>query len=977
MFPDSPAPRLFGLPPGADFARIVVQGLERRMQGHPPEVLARVTVYVNTRRMQRRIAMIFDAGPARLLPRIRLITDLATDAIASDLPPPVAPLRRRLELSQFVAQLLDQQPDLAPRAALFDLSDSLAKLLDEMQGEGVPPDRIAALDVTDLSGHWERSLTFLRIVQRYFGDTTEAPDQEARQRLVIERLVAAWAIAPPTDPIIVAGSTGSRGATALFLQAVARLPQGAVILPGFDFDLPYTVWDALSDPLTGEDHPQYRFRRLMDGLGLSNTAVQPWQAGQAPCPARNRLISLSLRPAPVTDQWLRDGPLLGDLTAATEGLTLVQAPSPRAEAEVIALRLRQAVADGQTAALITPDRMLTRQVAAALDRWNIVPDDSAGLPLPLSPPGRFLRQVVDLFDNQLTAEALLSLLKHPLCHTGADRNLHLLATRDLELELRRNGPPFPTKAGLQAWMAKAKKHKDWVDWLCGLIDWVGAVGSLPLADHLAAHLTLAQAFAAGPSQTGSGALWLETAGREAKRVCDLIAQHADAGGSLTPGDYAALFNSILNGAEVRNPDIAHPQVLIWGTLEARVQGADLIILGGMNDGTWPETPKPDPWLNRVMRQKAGLLLPERRIGLSAHDYSQAVAGQEVWITRSARSDDAETVASRWINRLTNLLDGLPDQNGPAALAAMQARGDAWLAKAVLVSAPDGRVDAATRPSPRPPLAARPKRLSVTRIKTLIRDPYAIYAEFVLRLRQLDPLTPSPDAPMRGIILHSVMEQFSRAKIQPDAPDARAKLMRIAARVLDEECPWPTVGKLWLARIDRVADWFLKTETTRRQIAEPAFFETTGQVALDRIDFLLSAKADRFDVTPDGSILIYDYKTGPVPSKKQQQFFEKQLLLEAAMVEAGAFAELGSPRVIGSKHIGLGPNPTEVAAPLDEMTPSAVWAEFHTLMRAWADPKRGYSARMFMQKTTEAGYYDHLARFGEWDDTIAVTPEDLT
>ena len=224
LFPDSPVPRLFGLPPGADFARIVVQGLLRRMNGQPPEALARVTLYVNTRRMQRRIAAIFDAGPARLLPRIRLITDLAGDPIASDLPPPVAPLRRRLELSRFVGQLLEAEPGLAPRAALFDLSDSLAKLLDEMQGEGVPPDRIAALDVADLSGHWERSLKFLRIVQRYFGETPEAPDQEARQRLVIERLVAAWAVSPPQEPVIVAGSTGSRGATALFLQAVARLP---------------------------------------------------------------------------------------------------------------------------------------------------------------------------------------------------------------------------------------------------------------------------------------------------------------------------------------------------------------------------------------------------------------------------------------------------------------------------------------------------------------------------------------------------------------------------------------------------------------------------------------------------------------------------------------------------------------------------------------------------------------------------------
>ena len=977
MFPDSKSPRLFGLPPGADFGRVVVQGLERRMQDQPPEALARVTVYVNTRRMQRRIAALFDAGPARLLPRIRLITDLANDPVAHGLPPAVAPLRRRLELSRFVAGLLDKQPDLAPRAALFDLSDSLASLLDEMQGEGVPPERIAALDVTDLSGHWERSLTFLRIVQRYFGDTTEAPDQEARQRLVIERLVANWATDPPKDPVIVAGSTGSRGATALFLQAVARLPQGAVILPGFDFDLPELVWEALSDPLTGEDHPQFRFRRLLDRLGLASTAVQHWENVRAPCPARNRLISLSLRPAPVTDQWLREGPLLGDLVAATQGLTLVQAPSPRQEAEVIALRLRQAVADGMTAALITPDRMLTRQVAAALDRWNIVPDDSAGLPLPLSPPGRFLRQVVDLFDNQLTAEALLSLLKHPLCHTGADRNLHLLATRDLELELRRNGPPFPTPSSLRSWADRAKKHQVWADWVALLIGGTDAEEPRALADHHATHIALARAFAAGPGQDGSGELWLETAGREASRLCDMIANHADAGGVMSPADYASLFNSVLNGGVVRNPDIAHPQVLIWGTLEARVQGADLIILGGMNDGTWPESPKPDPWLNRVMRQNAGLLLPERRIGLSAHDYTQAVAGPEVWITRALRSDDADTVASRWINRLTNLLEGLPDNHGPVALAAMRARGDTWLAKAVRTSAPDARIAAAFRPSPRPPLDARPKALSVTRIKTLIRDPYAIYAEFVLGLRQLDPLTPSADAPMRGIVLHTVMEQFSRAGIRPDAPNARDRLMQIAAEVLQAECPWPTVRTLWMARIDRVANWFLQTETARQAIAQPEFFEARGKVALDHLDFTLSAKADRFDLAPDGTVLIYDYKTGTVPTAKQQQFFDKQLLLEAAMVQAGGFADLGARRVSAAKYIGLGSKPAEVSAPLTSISPNAVWAEFHTLIRAWSDPLRGYSARMFMQRTTEAGYYDHLARFGEWDDTVAVTPQDLT
>ncbi len=299
-------PDLYALPPGADFAAEVARGLLTRFPD--PTALARVTVFVNTSRMQRRLRDCLSTG-ARLLPRLRLITDLALDPIGADLPPAVPPLRRRLDLSRLVARLLAAQPDLAPRAALFDLSDSLARLFEEMGTEGVPLSAIESLDVTDLSGHWSRALTFLRIAGHFTADT---PDRESRQRAVIERLAARWETDPPPDPIIVAGSTGSRGATALFLQAVARLPQGAVILPGYDFDLPPAVWSTLTDALTGEDHPQYRFRRLLTALDITPTDVRRWT--NTPGHPRNALVSLSLRPAPVTDQWRSDGPSLGDLT---------------------------------------------------------------------------------------------------------------------------------------------------------------------------------------------------------------------------------------------------------------------------------------------------------------------------------------------------------------------------------------------------------------------------------------------------------------------------------------------------------------------------------------------------------------------------------------------------------------------------------------------------------------------------------------
>lgn len=981
MFDPCPDPRLFALPPGVDFAQELVNGIQARLGSARPEDWARVTIFVNTRRMQRRIREAFDTGPARALPRIRLVTDHALDPGASDMPPPAAPLRRRLEVAQLVHGLLEAEPDFAPQSAVFDLAESLVALMDEMHGEGVTPEDISALDVTDESGHWARSLSFFRIVQPYFDAAADAPGGEQRQRAVIEALARKWADTPPENPVIVAGSTGSRGATALLMEAVARLPQGAVILPGFDFDMPQRVWDRLDDALTGEDHPQFRFRALMDRLGLSSDQVARWTTAEPASAARNALLSLSLRPAPVTDEWLSEGPALCGLEDATRGLTLLEAPSPRIEAEAIALRLRHAVEEGITAALITPDRMLTRQVASALDRWDIVPDDSAGLPLALSPPGRFLRQVADLCDQRIGPAHLLALLKHPLCHSGRDdRGTHLLRARELELSLRRKGPAFPMAADLVRWAEKTGESDPgrlaWAHWLGGCLDAMGKASDGHLPEVHDRVMKLAEALAAGPGADGSGDLWDEAAGREAKAACNQISDHADAGGNVTARDYAALLSNVLAGGEVRNRDAGHPQILIWGTLEARVQTVDLTILAGMNEGTWPGAPAPDPWLNRRMRKAAGLLLPERRIGLSAHDYSQAVAGREVWITRSLRNEEADTVPSRWINRLTNLLGGLTEAGGDALLAQMRDRAKLWIRSAEALSEV-GDAQPAPRPSPRPPVAARPTEFSVTDIATLIRDPYAIYAKKVLGLRSLDPLTPEPDARFKGTVIHKIFENFLRAGTDTSGPDARDQLLAAASQVLEEECPWPTMRHLWLAQIERVADWFLATEADRQERGTPGLFELQGQASSNAPPFTLKAKADRVDTTPDGSALIYDYKTGDPPSVKQQAAFEKQLLLEAAMVERGAFDKVPSRRVEDAEYIGVGSNPKIVKAPLDTETPEKVWAELCELMSRWRVREQGYTARMAPERITYDGDYDHLARRGEWDDTDIPQPEDLS
>ena len=959
MFRTDPrAAHVFALPPGADFPTVLASGLAIRLAPFPPEARARVTLLINSARMRSAVRAALVAQGPGLLPRIRLVSEPLLFDGAAALPPPLSPLRRRLELARLIDRLLTSAPDLAPRAALYDLADSLARLFAEMQAEGVPPERLRDLDVSRHSGHWARSLAFITLAETVLHP--DAPDPEGRLRAQAEALIARWKDAPPADPVIIAGSTGSRGTTALLMQAVARLPQGAVVLPGYDFDMAAETWDALDTGLAPEDHPQYRFLRLLRALDLAPDEVLRWDDTPPPAAARNRLVSLALRPAPVTDQWMAEGPRLTGLDAACTGMALIEAPSPRMEALAIALRLRHATDAGQRAALITPDRDLTRRVVAALDTWRITPDDSAGRPLALSAPGRFLRHVAGLMARRLDGQALLTLLKHPLTHSAGARGDHLRHTRDLELRLRRHAVAFPDADVLRDF-AQAKDCAPWADWLIRALPGDPDPAPRPMAELVGQHLALAEALAGG-AEGVTGELWQAAAGVQARRAMRDLTTEAVHGGALSPLDYENFVTRYLQGFEVREPIAAHPGVMIWGTLEARVQGADLVILAGLNEGVWPKAPDPDPWLNRRMRADAGLLLPERQIGLAAHDFQQAIGAREVVLSRAIRTSEAQTVPARWLNRLTNLLDGLPGA-GAAVLVEMRARGQGWVDMAARFDADMRAIpeDArAPRPAPAPPLKARPRQLPVTAINRLIRDPYEVYAKYVLRLRKLNPLHPSPDALLRGTVLHKVLEDFTRADLEPDP---MAQLLRIARDTLAREVPWPAARALWEARMGRAAQAFLQFH-----LAQPGrvlMLEEQGAMDLQAPVFRLTAKPDRVDEWPDGRIHIIDYKTGQAPTRTQQEHFDKQLLLQAMMAEEGAFAALGLRDVARITYLGLGNSPKPETAEITPALLARTRDEFTSLIAAYLDATKGFPARRMVLSEREVSDYDHLSRFGEW------------
>ena len=975
LFESADRPRLFAMPPGKDFAADFVAGLRRRLAGHSPETAARILVFLSTRRLREGLRREFASGPPGFLPRLRLITDLARDPSFPDLPPEVEPLRRRLELAQAVEKLLEGDERFASRTAIHDLSDSLAGLLDEMHAEGVSPEMIRALDVSEHSEHWARSLQFIDIINDYWSLNAQ-PDTQARQRLVVERLVASWESSPPAYPVIVAGSTGSRGATLLLMEAVANLPQGAVVVPCFDFEMPKEAWDSMADSSTGEDHSQFRLKCLMERLGIDAAGVDSWFGGESRGIPRNRLISLALRPAPVTDQWMAEGPRLGDIPDATEGLALVEAADDRQEAVAIALCLREAVENGETASLVTPDKKLARAVSAALKRWDLVPFDSFGSVLLQTVPGRLLHAIADLLGSLPEPVQLIALLRHSMVHCADNRPLHLKMTEVVENDLRNRELDASLLTTLNRRREKMKSDAeadDWFKWLIDCLDRIAGAGSGSLAEYAELHDELTCRLLGGSQAEAAGLSRSDPACRAALEIFEQIKSAADAAGRFGCEDYAHLFKSLAARKSIWMTYSAHPLISIWDTIDARMQSPDLVVAAGLNEGIWPGRPSPDPWLNRQLRKEAGLLLPERITGLRAHDFQQAVSARRVVLSRSLRSSDAPTVSSRWLARLIGLLSGLKG-DGVQALEDMRARGREILDRARQMEEPQVLLTPERRPEPRPPVEARPRRLSVTQIKTLITNPYEIYAKHALGLRELNPLGTASLHSQRGTLIHKVLELFVDQTRDDNSACTPEKLMEIAEQQFESaELPDHAKG-FWKAQLNIIAPEFVDEELERRRrFGSPWILEGKGSYCIADIGFELTARADRIDRSGNHRFL-YDYKTGSIPTKKDIERFDKQIPLTAVMIEKGGFGEADGIAVSRSAYIGVGRELRTQNVEREDKDSDlfeSEWTKLQVMLRNYLKESTPFIARRDVRYFGYGDAYHHLARFGEWDDSSGL------
>lgn len=1041
---------VFNIPASAPFLHTLIAALVdgRLIDGFAardnPERLATATLYLPTRRAGRLAREVFldvlDLDAA-VLPRIVTLGDIDEDEgafadtdirDAFDLPPALDGLQRRLTLAQLVGawakQLRPTSPLVAPLvvggpAATLALATDLARLMDDMATRGVDWAALDGLVPDALDDYWKLSLDFLKIARDTWPAYLKATGhiEPAIRRDLLIAAEAERLKARPDGPVIAAGSTGSMPATAKLLHAIARLPHGAVVLPGLDTDLDEAAWLSIGghrdasgqyDAAPASNHPQFALHGLLTRFGIARRDVIP--LGVAAPHGREVLASEAMRPASATGQWhqrLAEPEVAQRIADAMHGLAVIEAPNPDMEALAIAVAMRQAREQNLSAALVTPDRALARRVMAALDRWQLEYDDSGGDPLLDTPAGIFARLAARAACEGLEPPTLLALLKHPLFRLGRAQDGWRDAVETLELALLRGTRPAAGSAGLTRDFATFraelnKRHRnedsaihgseprakltepeldaaaDLIAALAAALAPLESAGSAPPPDFAAlAARHRAALIALATDDAGATPAFDDNDGRA------LLAAFDDASGETVDGspassglpvplrDYTEVFQTAFGDRVARQPLAADAPLRIYGLLEARLTQHDRVILGGLIEGTWPPAPRIDPWLSRPMRYQLGLDLPERRIGLSAHDFTQLLGVREVILSHAAKSGGAPTVASRFLHRLEATA-------GAQAWDAAKQAGATYLQYAAALDHPD-MVKPIAQPAPKPPRALRPLAMSVTEIEDWLRDPYTIFAKRILGLAPLDPVDMPLTAADRGSAIHAALGDFSRqfASALPD--DIEAALRGIGATHFAVLMERPEARALWWPRFLRIAGWFSGWERERRGEVVRLDAEIRGETKIyldEGRAFTLSARADRIEHRADRTFALLDYKTGMPPTGKQVRMgLSPQLTLEAAILRQGGFegipagasvSELLYIRLSGNtppgeeRPVELKINRSDPPQFPDDGADEAL-RKLEALVRRFDDEAQPYTSLSLSMWANRYGRYDDLARIKEW------------
>lgn len=874
------------------------------------------------------------------------LTGIDSDKAILSLPPAIARNERLLLFTKIImAKPQDFGLEKIPLSQACYLAQELSNLIDTVNNENLSFANLNNLVPEEYAAHWQETLKFLEIITRFWPDILEERnliDPSRRRNLLLRAQSGQWQSNPPQKRIIVAGTTAAFPAMKELVKTVLNLPQGEAYLSGLDKELEERAWNEID-----ETHPQYELKDLLDYLGVSRSEV----SDLAPAENREReiLISEIMRPAKTTDEW-RNIQNKKISIEALGNLSLIDCADIREEALTIALIMRETLEEeGRTAALVTADRNLARRVASELERWEIKVDDSAGKPLSQSPVGAYLRLIARVCDSNFARLDFLSLLKHPFTAAGMTYGEVRKQTRALEQKVWRGGKTDEESAAFAADI-KEKLRGFYTLWQNPQADFKALIKE---------HVRVAEALAALPEKSGAQILWKGEAGEAAARFIADLYDKAEVLGAVEVKEYAGLFEALMAGVTVRPKFGTHPRLKILGPIEARLNRFDVTIIGGVNEGIWPQAAGADPWMSRPMKKDFGFPLPEKAIGVAAHDFSELLGSEEVFLTRSERVQGTPMVKSRWWLRLETILKAMDIEVDTVedVIYRLTAKG---------LDEPELNVRI-NPPAPKPPVEARPRELPASAVEMWMRDPYAIFAKYILKLKPLEEIDPDLSMADYGNIIHAILENFNNRYPEHFPENAREVLLELGQRYFEENAVAEETKAFWWPNFEKTVDWLVEKEKIYRTDITRVHNEVKGRFVINAPagEFAVTAKADRVDETNDGKINIIDYKTGKARSPKEvEKGYAPQLPIEGLIAQFGGFDGLTAKAVEKLIYWQLAKKETVIADNMAELLENNL-ARIAELVHLFDFVTTAYICRPNPKKLPEYSDYEHLARVREW------------
>ncbi len=964
--------RIFNVSAGDSFVDVLAQNFLAQYQNDQAEKLAQVLFLLPNRRACRDLADAFVRANGlvpTILPRMLPVAEAEEDEILLSgqgdllkaLPAAVGTTERLLFLTR---QILRHDKILGVQAITpaqaYELAQNLAQFLDAVYQHDLSMDKLDLLsaEAQIYAEHWQRTLDLLAVIRQIWPQELARQnkiDMMQRRQQLLEAELTYWQQTKTTQRIVVAGITAAFPMLKKLVQTVLDLQNGEVWLYGLDRHLSAEDWQQVK-----VFHPQYELKELLDYLNFPRTAVQ--DIGEKS--PREVLIAECMRPAPTTAVW-RDLYNNQQLYKALHGLHFVECDDMRQEANAIALIMRHTLEQPEkTVALVTSNRNLARRVVAELKRWNITADDSAGQPLSLTPIGIYLRLIIEAVGSGLAEADCLALLKHPFTACGMAKAQCRKLARRIELYWRGSRKMADglneEEKNLVATLRQCLKP----------LTELYAQKSVSLAEMLTAHIHVSETLATSDEKSGDKIIWRQDAGQMAADFVNDILSSSTIFEAIAPHNYGQLLTKMLQTQNVRVRYGMHPRVKILGPIEARLTQFDVTIIGEVNEGFWPAQPPVDMWMSRQMRTTFGLPDMERNIGLAAADFAHLLNAKDVYLTRAVRLDGTPTAKSRWLLRLETVLTALFGKK-EKIYDLYDRQYTAWAKFAERAEV----VKPIKAPAPQPSVEKRPLKLSASNINALLRDPYTIFAKYILQLYPLD----EPDRPFDrrdyGNMVHKTVELFNRQYGADFPANAKEELLRIGEELFNAARVPAEIRVFWWPKFEQTVDWLVTTEQAYRQNVTTIYNEIEGRMRWplsDGREVIISGKADRIDVTSDGGLNIIDYKTGssgyPQSMKEFQFGHVPQLPTEALIALNGGYEKIKSPVKIKSlRYWLLGKDCKELDEVASEQVIAITAANIKQRLHQFYEqiPPAPYVYKPDPSSTPKYSDYEHLARYQEW------------